>query len=108
MPNEIEKIAKELGSRGGKKTASRGSEYMKKIGRSGAQKRWGKKVKSYRDINPEDIAALQERGTFGAYSAGYDRGVRDFAKWYDANYFEYLSATAVIEEYLSDLQKEGN
>lgn len=37
-------IAKLLGSLGGKKTASKGKEYMKELGRKGAKSRWGKKV----------------------------------------------------------------
>ena len=38
-------IAKQLGSLGGKATASKGKEYMSNLGKLGAKKRWGDKTK---------------------------------------------------------------
>jgi hypothetical protein len=37
---EISELAKQLGARGGKKTAERGSDYYKTIGAKGAKSRW--------------------------------------------------------------------
>lgn len=38
-------MAAELGKRGGKATANKGKAYMSTIGKRGAKKRWGLKVK---------------------------------------------------------------
>src|SRR5690349_20199928 len=42
---KLSDIAKQLGQRGGKKTAKRGKAYYKRIGKMGLEKRWGKKYK---------------------------------------------------------------
>lgn len=36
----LSKLASEMGKKGGKKTAEKGSEYFAEIGRKGAESRW--------------------------------------------------------------------
>jgi hypothetical protein len=45
--NKLSLLASEMGKKGGKKTAEKGSEYFAKIGAKGAKSRWKghKKVK---------------------------------------------------------------
>jgi hypothetical protein len=42
MTNAITDYLKEIGKRGGDKTAKRGKAYYQEIGRRGALRRWGK------------------------------------------------------------------
>lgn len=41
-PNKKNEAAQALGRKGGKKTAEKGKDYMRELGRRGALKRWGK------------------------------------------------------------------
>lgn len=41
MTTELREHLKQIGKRGGKKTAKRGKKYYAKIGKKGLRKRWG-------------------------------------------------------------------
>lgn len=45
MKDEVKNYLKEIGAKGGQKTAERGSDYYRIIGQKGKATRWGKKVK---------------------------------------------------------------
>lgn len=45
IKQEIKKFLAKAGKKGGKTTALRGSAHYSKIGKQGALKRWGKKLK---------------------------------------------------------------
>ena len=54
--NELSEMAKELGKRGGQKTASlHGKKHFSKAGKKGAAKRWGKEEKvDWEHAEPEE------------------------------------------------------